>query len=862
MTTAIPYFDTGLWVDGVDAGILPEYNYKTKILTITNDCVVTGTNTEHLAGVTVGVPCTVTASNLVLDVSARTSALKIDAPNSTLVTLILVGENEFSSPENYPGISVAYRKRIEIQGNGTLTATGGDDAAGIGSGYDTDVGSITISSGTVIAMGGAYGAGIGGGRFGNGGAAVVMGGTVTAVGGTRGAGIGGGSSASGGNIVVNGGTVTATGGDNAAGVGGGFSGDGGTTEILGGVVVARGGSDAAGIGGGCNGRSGTFTMSGGHVTAEGGQNGAGVGGQNGTTGTISVKGGTLWASGGEGSLADIGRATSSCTHGSVTISGGSVIGYVAEEFSPAPVDWESNAVHPFDIDGFTPSNKVTVTISDNSFLSHYGKNDIYSDASGLVRLWFSSSKGNPVLITAVDEAGTKRRFYIYIYPDGTWARVDGAIFVNDDLVKGAGTSSGDGWSSKGGVVTITADATVSGLSTNGVIRVVAASGVGTLTLDDLEVRTKARLASALVVTNTTCDVVLKGTNTLVASGDYSVGMEVASNATLTVKSGGTLTATGGKYAAGIGSRGGFIPPGTMIFEGGTIYATGGQQAAGIGGGYNSVPLSDSIEVRGGLIIVQGGTSAAGLGSGYSKSTLPARAVTISDGTVIASRGGTYQSGYTQINGGDTFSDLISSGNAKPVSGTSGAFVITGGSVVAMNGIVEPSPVDANGKSLCGIVVSNLEATAEIAVSGLPDGYGTDSIFADENGTICLWLPGLDEGEAYTFTAGGSTWTAAIRTSDAGMLSGRTFVPDGVAVSALSFAGSTMSFTVSSDSPEWLRLNAGSLKVRAFTSLGNDAGSTVLEPGVTVNADGTVTLSVTLPEGEKSMFFKVEAGGTQ
>ena len=106
-TTAIPYYDTGLLVDGVDAGILPEYDYKTKILTLANDCVVTGTNTEHLAGVTVGAPCTVTASNLVLDVSAKTSALKIDAPNSTLVTLILVGENEFSSPENYPGISVA-----------------------------------------------------------------------------------------------------------------------------------------------------------------------------------------------------------------------------------------------------------------------------------------------------------------------------------------------------------------------------------------------------------------------------------------------------------------------------------------------------------------------------------------------------------------------------------------------------------------------------------------------------------------------------------------------------------------------------------------------------------------------------------
>jgi hypothetical protein len=340
-------------------------------------------------------------------------------------------------------------------------------------------------------------------------------------------------------------------------------------------------------------------------------------------------------------------------------------------------------------------------------------------------------------------------------------------------------------------------------------------------------------------------------------------VEVASNATLTVKSGGTLTATGGKYAAGIGSRGGYMPPGTMIFEGGTIYATGGHQAAGIGGGYNSVPLSDSIEVRGGVIIAQGGTSAAGLGSGSSKAELPARAVTISGGTVIANRGGNYQSGYTQINGGDTSSDFISSGNAKPVSGTSGAFVITGGSVVARNGIVAPSPVDADGKRLCGIVVSNLEANAEIAISGLPDGYGTNSIFADENGTICLWLPGLDDGSAYTFTAGGSTWTAATTAGGAGMLPGQTLVPDDMVISAISVVGSTVLLTVSSDNAaDWLPLNADSFKVRAYTSLGNNTGSTVIEPGVTVNADGTVTLSVTLPEGAKSLFFKVEAGGTQ
>lgn len=205
--------------------------------------------------------------------------------------------------------------------------------------------------------------------------------------------------------------------------------------------------------------------------------------------------------------------------------------------------------------------------------------------------------------------------------------------------------------------------------------------------------------------------------------------------------------------------------------------------------------------------------------------------------------------------------MISSGNAEPVSGISKALVVTGGSVVARNGKIQPSPVDEDGTLLCGVVVSNLTANAAASVAGL-DGYGTDSIYADENGTICLWLAGSDEGKAYTFTAGGSTWTVTIKTSDAGMLSGKTVVPEGVEVSTLSLSGQTMSLTVSSDNADWLRLNAGSLKVRAFTSLGNDAGSTVLEPAATVNADGTATISVSLPEGQNALFFKVEAGGAE
>ena len=77
-------------------------------------------------------------------------------------------------------------------GSGVLTATGGVWGAGIGGGYNSAGGVITINGGSVTATGGDSGAGIGGGEYGAGGFVTINGGLVTATGGRRGAGIGGG----------------------------------------------------------------------------------------------------------------------------------------------------------------------------------------------------------------------------------------------------------------------------------------------------------------------------------------------------------------------------------------------------------------------------------------------------------------------------------------------------------------------------------------------------------------------------------------------------------------------------------------------------------------------------------------------
>ena len=171
-------------------------------------------------------------------------------------------------------------ENITITG-GTVTATGGWGGAGIGGGYYGSGKNITIKGGTVTATGDDEGAGIGGGYYGNGENIKITDGTVNATGGWGGAGIGGGGSydgCSGKNITIKGGTVTATGGDKGAGIGGGINGSGEDITINGGTVTADGGVNAAGIGGGERGNGEDITITDGTVNAAGGGSGAGIGG--------------------------------------------------------------------------------------------------------------------------------------------------------------------------------------------------------------------------------------------------------------------------------------------------------------------------------------------------------------------------------------------------------------------------------------------------------------------------------------------------------------------------------------------------------------------------------------------------------
>ena len=187
-------------------------------------------------------------------------------------------QDDDRDPSNGSANQLTIYAQSDGENMGTLTVTGGDEAAGIGGGAFCSDGNITINGGTVTATGGQEAAGIGGGRGGSGGDITINGGSVAATGGVFAAGIGGGQSGFGGNITINGGNVTATSEAFAAGIGGGQESSGGNITINGGTVTATGGPEGAGIGGGAFCSDGNITINGGTVKATGGDLAAGIGG--------------------------------------------------------------------------------------------------------------------------------------------------------------------------------------------------------------------------------------------------------------------------------------------------------------------------------------------------------------------------------------------------------------------------------------------------------------------------------------------------------------------------------------------------------------------------------------------------------
>lgn len=114
-------------------------------------------------------------------------------------------------------------------------------------------------------------------------------------------------------------------------------------------------------------------------------------------------------------------------------------------------------------------------------------------------------------------------------------------------------------------------------------------------------------------------IILKGTNSVTASGTGQPAIFVPEGKTLTIQGTGYLTASGGPGGAGIG--GGYkyeqgsarLDGGNIVINGGTVIATGGYQAAGIGSGAGG--FCGAITINGCTVTAQGGYGSAGIGGG-------------------------------------------------------------------------------------------------------------------------------------------------------------------------------------------------------------------------------------------------------
>ena len=536
------------------------------------------------------------------------------------------------------GIDVAKGNSLTIYAQSTgdamgiLFAVDRSGCAGIGGGWNSAGGTVTVNGGKVTATSESIAAGIGGGFQGAGGTVTVNGGTVTATGGSNAAGIGGGKNGAGGTVTVNGGTVNATGEFNAAGIGGGVEGAGGTVTVNGGTVTATGGEYAAGIGGGYKGAGGTVTVNGGTVTAIGGQDGAGIG-----VGDMGLGGSFITTSAAE-------------EPGNAVIFASSISDQSNKEnwhgiiFEGNSGQFYGKTVTP--TDDFTIGEDKTLTVPSGSTLVIPDCVTVTNNGEIIVKIGGAITNndaitGNPAKYETnyLDKDGNQQTTYATFLTSATktlgkadaesWYVVQGKVDYGDNtritvignvhliLADGCGLIAWDG----GIDVSLGNSLTIYAQSTGGSMGTLYSTGK----------RNGAGIGSG---TGVACGNITINGGKITANGGYyaagigdSAGIQ-ASESSITIN-GGDITAIGGHRGAGIGS--GFRrPSGNITINGGTVNATGGQSSAGIGGG--AAAAGGTITINGGRVTAKATEFAAAIGGGQEGS---GGTVTINSGTVIA-----------------------------------------------------------------------------------------------------------------------------------------------------------------------------------------------------------------------------------
>lgn len=389
--------------------------------------------------------------------------------------------------------------------------------------------------------------------------------------------------------IMGGGSLNASSNGTGAGIGGSSNQACGHINIKGGIITATGGEGAAGIGGGKNGACGNITISGGNVTATCGANySAGIGGAyQGNCGNITITGGIVCATGASNfkGVGIGGGAEASC--GDITITSGVTF-----------VSATKTLLAERSIGAGNGGTCGTVTIGGTPYPNGISESP-YTYPAGVTNL------------ASITENTT--------FSDG--AILSGILGANVKISIAAGAT-----------VTLR-DVTINGINSHNYLWAgINCEGNATL--------------------------ILEGTNKVKGFHRYYPGIQAAHNETgsgdeytLTIRGDGSLTASSNGLGAGIGSgrRGASegnltrieAPCGNINIQGGTITATGGEGAAGIGAAARS--SCGNITISGGTITATGGEYAAGIGSGcyiwWELDNSSCGNITISGAHVTATKGG-------------------------------------------------------------------------------------------------------------------------------------------------------------------------------------------------------------------------------
>ena len=646
-----------------------------------------------------------------------------------------------------PGIFVPQKATLTIDGDGELEAVGDWSATGIGGGMIGDLrksGSIVINGGTINATGD-YGAGIGCGPAGSGESScediVINGGNIKAQSLHYGAGIGGGYGSSGGNITITGGTIEASCGFVGAGIGAGNTGKVKNILITGGTVSAMGANYAVGIGAASGGSCGNITIGENvtQVTATKGKNASYcVGGYSGNVGVITVSGVVT------GNISSSPFVYPQKTY-TVVFDKNEGSGEMANQ--TAYYDSEL----PLSLNTYTREGYLFAGWNTQPD----GSGDAYTDGAKVLNL---ANANETVTLYAQ-----------WFNGDVSMLKID-IVVENGMVLKGKLSSNVS--------ISIAADAEVTldgltiegvddenfmwaGISCNGNCKINLAEGSknvvkgfdyrfpgiffntrSTLTIDgngSLEASSNgqgAGIGAASVSWGYCGNVVIEGGNITATGGRYAAGIGGSreSNCGNIVIKGGNITATGGDNSAGIGASY-ESNCGNIVIEGGNITATGGgDYSAGIGGGYRGSCIN--IEIKGGVVNAQGSWGGAGIGSG---SNGACGNIKIADGSITAIGGagigcGDYAScGNIEITGGSISASAIYLGREGAGIGcgkksTCGNIDIKGGSIIA-KGVYTNLGLGCNDNTSCGYVAISGEKTRVTAIKGE---HATYSIGLNEN----------------------------------------------------------------------------------------------------------------------------------